>query len=818
MIRTIFRGLFLVLLFGGQGAFAQYHSGDLLNELHKLQNPVRVLYLAAHPDDENTGMIAWLANQYGAQTAYLSLTRGDGGQNLIGTELGAKLGLLRTQELLQARAIDGGSQYFTRAVDFGYSKTASETLSKWDKDEVLSDVVRVIRQFRPDLILTRFPPDARGGHGHHTASAMLAMEAFMLANDPSAFPEQLPQNLSLWQPTRLYWNSSVWWNKKLDSIARQDPSYVTMEVGQYNPYLGLSINKLAALSRTSHKSQGFGVSVREGAQREYFKYLAGDTAHEDLFEGITAHWARYAFPQGDRMLDSIITGFDPQNPQKSIAPLLLLRQKADAINDAQARQYLEERINDLVIRCLGLHTKLTTARPYYTPGDSLHAQLEILSQTTTVQVEQVQLETTVQQETTRLTPGLLHRRQIELVVPERLSQPYWLREPYQDLFSVSDPKQIGQPENEPSLQANVQLSYAGSRISVKVPLTYRFTDRVEGEITKPVFIVPALTANVPTGNLIFVTDSSQVLRIRFTNYGGGAHRVKVQAPGWQLEPKKVAIPAGAPGSRLEVQVKISPQKRSGTSKLSLSANGDALRQLVEIDYPHINRRMVLEPAAVTLQRPEVTIRGQKVAYLMGAGDEVPAAIRQMGYQVDVLDEAAFAKSDLSAYQAIVAGIRAYNTQKWLPGQHQRLMDYVAQGGNYLVQYNTRSRDLLTGEIGPYPFEISRKRVTEEDAAVEWLLPAHPVFHHPNALSPKDFEGWVQERGLYFADTWDTQYQAPIGWHDTGEETQAGGLLIAHHGKGSFMYTGISFFRQFPAAVPGAYRLLANLLSYQHDEG
>lgn len=816
-MKFYFRLPFYVLIIGAGMALGQASSGNILHHLHKMQNPTRVLYLAAHPDDENTRMIAWLVNDFGAHTAYLSLTRGDGGQNLIGTELGAKLGVLRTQELMQARAIDGGHQFFSRAVDFGYSKTATETLKKWDRDKILSDVVWVIRKFRPDVVLTRFPPDGRGGHGHHTASAMLALEAYEKAADPNAFTEQLDK-VSLWQPHRVYWNSSVWWNRKLDSVARNNPLYVTQQVGEYNPFLGASYNEIAAASRTSHKSQGFGVSVRRGKQTEYFKYLAGDTANTGLFEDIVSFWARYNFVEGDKILEEIIAGFNPERPFQAVPKLLLLREKSQKINDAQQRKHFQEQVDKAVEMCLGLHLEVNAQKSYFTPGDSVQLSMELIAYADNLQLDSFQLAHQNQSLSydVKVESGVLLNKKMETTAPAAVSQPYWLEQPYEAVFAVSEQSKIGRPENKPAMEAHVWLSYVGTKLQYTVPVRYKYSDRVDGEIYKPVFVVPDLVANLSLRNLIFIGEEAQEVQVEMKNYSGKAQQVKVEAPGWEVSPQNITVPAGKRGSEKKYTIEVSPKKKGNQGKLSLSANGKALRQMSIIDYPHIDRRLVFEPAAVKLVAVPLAKKGTKVAYIMGAGDDVPQAIRQMGYQVDMLSEATFAEADLNAYQAVVAGIRAYNTEKWLPGHKKKLMAYIAQGGNYIVQYNTRSSDLLSQDLGPYPFTLSRNRVTEEDAPAKRLMPEHAVFQEPNALTAADFKGWVQERGLYFAGEWDEQYQTPLAWRDTGEEEDlAGGLLIGNHGKGAFIYTGISFFRQFPAGVPGAYRLLANLISYQH---
>lgn len=805
------------LLLSAQADFSS-SSGALFHQLHKLQNTTRVLYLAAHPDDENTQVIAWLENKVGCRTAYLSLTRGDGGQNLIGSELGAKLGILRSQELLQARAIDGGEQFFTRAVDFGYSKTAKETLEFWDKDKILSDVVRVIRRFQPDLIITRFPPDDRAGHGHHTASAQLALEAFDLAANPEAYPEQL-QTLKPWQVKRLYWNHSSWWNANLDSIAKADPDYQTADVGRYVPVLGRSCNEIASKSRTQHKSQGFGVAVDRGTEKEYFKRLKGAPAQSSLFDDIPPGWARYDLPAADQMLANILAQFDLKDPAASVPALMALRSSLDELKDAGQQVFFRQQIDAVVAGALGLHTEITANKSLTFPGDTLALEWSGI-QRSDWPVELVDLSIDTQQYHPNLPLGnnLMVRTKYDLMVEASVSQPYWLEGPYQHVFTVEEPTLIGTPENAPALQAQARFKIADyGFIDCAVPVHLKKTDRVEGEIIEPLLVSPPITASFGDRNLIFVDEASQKTHLQVSAHQAGFYQLGLEAPGWTIEPRLIEINAEQAGSKFnyDISIKPSPTSANGTIEIRQEKGGETVRSLAIIDYPHIDKRMMLEPGSLRLTKLDLRKRGEKVGYIMGAGDEVPQALRQMGYKVDLLDAEGLVSNDLSQYQAIIAGIRAYNTQEWLYNHQETLLDYVEKGGNYIVQYNTSSR--WRGgprSFGPYPFDLSRERVTEEDALVQFLLPEHPLVTSPNALSEADFENWIQERGLYFAGSWDDRYETPLAWHDQGEPLRKGGLLFASYGEGAFIYTGISFFRELPAGVEGAFRLMANLISFE----
>jgi len=795
---------------------------NILHELNKLKNPTKVLYVAAHPDDENTRMISWLTNGKGCKTAYLSLTRGDGGQNLIGEELSAKLGVLRTQELMQARNIDGGTQFFSRAVDFGYSKNAEETFEKWGKEEVLHDVVWVIRKFKPDVIVTRFPTDSRGGHGHHTASAMLAVEAFEKAADETIFPEQL-QYVETWQPKRIYWNTSIWWGDPLDSLSKNDDKYIKVEVGEYNPVLGLSCNELASMSRTQHKSQGFGVSVDRGSVYEYLYYLGGEKATNSLFDGIEMSWKRYDFEKGDKMLKKIIANYNPAQPQNSIEAIFELREEATAINEKEQRDYFTKKLNQIILACLGWHAELLNKSGYVTNQSKASLDLEVLVRTPQqVVLRQIKLGNKVKEINDSLTTNQPYSTTLTYDLSQlnkSFSQPYWLKNPYENLFAVDDTSLIGKPENDAEIKAILTLNVNGYEIDTEVAANHKYSDRVKGEIIDPVYITPDVAVKPEVDNMVFVKNKAQKLNLQIRFLDDKPVKLLFQSENgdWKIQPEEMEIdPAKGMVNNLEISITPLTDKNSlGELRVLVEKANNMAYNLTEIDYDHIDKRVVFEPAVIKLIKLDLQKNGIAIGYIPGAGDEVAKAIQQMGYQVEILSEDIIRNTDLSQYKSIVAGIRAYNTQDWLPGVKDILMEYVKNGGNYIVQYNTMSRDLLSLDIGPYPFQISRERVTEEDSDVDFLEADHALLNKPNKISEQDFENWVQERGLYFAGRWDEAYQAPLGWHDKDEPSRNGGLIIADYGKGAFVYTGISFFRELPAGVPGAFRLLANILSYKN---
>ncbi len=821
----------LVLAFCGSSFAQGSSSSELLHRIHQLQNPTRVLYLAAHPDDENTRMISWLSNDIGAQTAYLSLTRGDGGQNLIGMELGAQLGVLRTQELMQARNIDGGQQFFTRAVDFGYSKNPDETFEQWDRDQVLSDVVRVIRQYQPHIIITRFPPDARAGHGHHTASAVLALEAFKKAADGNAYPEQ---NLKPWRVKRIFWNHSSWWQRNIDSLAAADPSYFVVDVGTYIPELGLSCNELASYSRSQHKSQGFGVAVARGSSKEYLKLMDGDMPEEGIFDGIPQNWEEAGQPWAEAF-NKIKAAFDPQAPHKMVPAIMDALQKIrpPAGGAYFPYSYLYDDLKELAANALGLKLELLAESEYAVAGERMKFTARAI-QRSPFEVEVTSLDHNWGKpgihsyQKTKLPSNELVQAEIELEVPSKsMSQPYWLQEPYGTMFKVHRSDLIGDPENEAAFKIPVDVYLEGREMSLEVPARFKFSDRVEGEIERPMMVVPKITVQSTVSKIFFLDEQSKSLNLDFRSYKAGTYTVLLSADNWKLNPQELTLNFEEGNSLQSVAIEVKPLTGAssndleiGLKTISKGVSGESYRvqpiqKLVEIDYSHIDKRMILEEPGISFISLPLKRKGEKVAYVMGAGDKVAEGIAQMGYQVDILDEQALRESELIQYQAVIIGIRAYNTQEWLFKRKDQLEVYMRAGGNVIVQYNTRSRTFQGSDFAPYPFTISRLRVTEEDAAVDFSLPDHAVLNKPNKITQEDFDNWVQERGLYFADSWDESYETPLSWHDKGEPNRDGALLITKVGKGSFMYTGISFFRELPAGVPGAYRLLANLISYEH---
>lgn len=805
MIRTF---LFLLLLGLSQAVLSQPIAtglSDLLQEIRGLEKETRVLYLAAHPDDENTRLISWLTHGAGTKTAYLSLTRGDGGQNLVGPELGAPLGFIRTQELLEARKIDGGYQFFSRAVDFGYSKNPEETFKFWGKNEVLSDVVYVIRKFQPHIIITRFPPDGRGGHGHHTASAILAEEAFDLSNDPNAFPEQL-NSVELWQPEMLYWNASSWWDRELPNKAKTDPTIVEIEVGGYDPILGMSCNELASMSRSMHKSQGFGMATMRGEMQEYLEFRKGNNNFYNRL---------FPEPVNDDQLAS----------HAQMASYFLINGRRDeAINqlfqlrDQSGNAERTEKIDRIIVGILGIYAEANTPNWFITKGETAEIDLNCLLRLDyPVSLSSVNWNGEIEV----LNQEMVRDQSIELkhsLLCDESTNPYWLNEPFDALFNVPD-SLIGFAQNPIMPFVELKFQYESKSFSLKVPLQYKWTDRVAGEQKRPFIVSPVATVKFEDASLV-TTGKPVNVALEVKGWKDGvSDNLRFDLPdGWRVKPSFIPIDLPKAGDVQRVEVTLYPPSgtQTGVLRPKLDLMDEDIKDALEINYDHIIQEVLFLPSELKLANAQIVIDAGTVGYIEGAGDAVPQALERMGFQVEMITEEQIRSQSLDKYMAIVAGIRAYNVNEWLPDVQDKLMKYVEDGGNFIVQYNTRSRDLKLQSFGPYPMKLSRERVSEEKAKANIVDPTHGIFNYPNRISEKDFDNWVQERGLYFADvgSLDQKYETLISWHDKDEPPRLGGLIVANHGDGSFIYTGISFFRQLPAAVPGAYRLMANMICYE----
>ena len=812
---------FLLMISVCQNAYAQsplnWTSADIHLALRKLNVLGSVLYLAAHPDDENTRLIAYFSKDKLYRTGYLSITRGDGGQNLIGDEQGIELGLIRTQELLSARRIDGGEQFFTRAFDFGYSKSPEETFSKWDKEKILGDVVWVIRKFQPDVIITRFPTTGEGGHGQHTASAILANEAFNAAADPNRFPEQL-KYVQPWQPKRILWNTF-----NFGGTNTVTPDQFRVDVGGYNPLLGKSYGEIAAESRSQHKSQGFGVPSSRGESFESFKTMAGLAPVNDLMDDVNLGWKRV--PGGEsieKLVDGIVASYDLLHPEKSVEPLISLYKAIGNLPDGYWKAQKLNEVKTLIEQCSGLFIDATSPEQFAVQTDSIRVNLAINNR---LGANAVLQRITVDNFDTTLSKPLDRNKNVTLSKvfyvnsSKPVTQPYWLKEKMEEgYYHVADLKKIGQPDADPAYQVQIDIKIYGELFTFSRPVKYKFTDPVKGELYNPVVVIPVVTFN-DFDKVYIKGDKSKSLDISFVANSG----VSIPSPavvsqtfsstldtlprligGFSLQKKQMHTEtwSDAELNSKNYRINVAPDYRNA---------GFILKT---IRYDHIPAISYFKEAFLKVEEVDTRIYNKNIGYIIGADDKVPEALEQMGYNVTLLTEKELSRNNLKQFDAIISGVRAYNTNEWLNKYYDRLMKYVYDGGNYIVQYNTVNFvSNLKSKIGPYNFEISRTRITDENAPVQFLKPNHPALNFPNKISQDDFKGWVQERSIYHAGVRDSvNFETVISLTDPGEKAEDGSLIIAKYGKGYFTYTGLVFFRQLPAGVPGAYRLIANLIA------
>jgi LmbE family N-acetylglucosaminyl deacetylase len=809
-----------------------YNAGEMLVLLQKAQVVGSVLYVAAHPDDENTALLAYMARERKVRAGYLSMTRGDGGQNLIGAEQSELLGIIRTQELLAARRIDGAEQFFTRANDFGFSKNPDETFRIWNKDSILKDVVWVIRNFRPDVIITRFPTTGEGGHGHHTASAILAVEAFKLAGDATAYPEQL-QYVQPWQPKRLFWNSFNFTGNN----ATPEPGALQIDLGTYNPLLGRAYTEIAGLSRSQHKSQGFGAPQRRGERKDNFKLLAGDAATADVLEGVDLSWKR--LPGGEvvgKLLADAEAAFNPQKPEAVLPQLLAAYQAAQKLPAHPLLAYKLTQLQELILAAATVFAEATADAYSYTPGDSIKVATTLIKRSAAA-VAPAQLtigfagvNEALTQQLNNNIPLVLDRK-VKLPTTIAYTTPYWLAQQHdQGLFVVNDRRLVGTPENQPALLVSLQVTVgeagtgtngnaqAPAAFTLNLPVRYKWTDAVAGEQYRPIEVLPPVTLGLSEKSLILNGTNARTIQVKLhSNAGkGAAGTVQLSVPqGFKVSPAQAPFVFGKKDQEQSVSFTVSGNGVPGVIKAIAASNGNTFTQdRVRIHYDHIPPQVYLPPAEIRLNKIDAKVAAKRVGYVPGAGDDIPASLRQLGLEVTLLTDAELSTGNLTKYDAIVAGVRAYNTQERLKAWQPRLMEYVKNGGTYIVQYVTERTNLVipTDSIGPYPFKVVRDRVTDENAPVTFQLKDHSALNTPNKITSADFDGWVQERGIYFAGSPDKAYEAPLLMNDPGEKPNSGSLIVAKYGKGHFVYTGLVFFRQLPAGVPGAYRLFANLLS------
>jgi LmbE family N-acetylglucosaminyl deacetylase len=793
-------------------------SSEIKLALKKLNVLGSVLYVAAHPDDENTAVLSYFASGKLTRTGYLSLTRGDGGQNLIGSEQSDELGVIRTQELLEARKRDGAEQFFTRAIDFGYSKTPDETFKIWGRNEILSDVVYVIRKFKPDIIITRFPTDGNGGHGHHTASAILSVDAIKMANDKNAFPDQL-EFVDTWQPKRIFWNA---WLPLLEQRGDDLTKLKSINLGEYNSLLGMSYTEISAISRTMHKSQGFGSGGRRDEVLNYFQIMDGDDANDDLFEGIDITWNR--IPNGNKisaLIDEAINKFDHENPSGIVPDLINIYKNISAINDDYWRKVKLDEVKEIIRSCLGMWIEAVSDDYFVSPGEQIKITTGIVNRTD-VEVSLEKIKMTFADELkidSVLQRGKMNNSDFEILIPQdaEISQPFWLKSDHRvGIYDVDDKQLIGKAENDPALSAAFTVKIYGQEIEFISPVYHRWVDPVDGEIYRPLLITPPVTINFDKDVYLFPDNNEREIRLNVNSFKESINsRINLSVNNsWKIEPQSIDLTFDYKYQSKQVLVKVIPPNDLKESELKAEVVVDGKtysNSLIDINYPHIMQQTLFPVSKSKLIRLDIGSRVvNKIGYINGSGDKIPEYLSELGFTVDILSDEDLLTKDLNDYQTIVAGIRAYNTRDVLSSAQNRILKFIENGGNYMVQYQI-GRGIITSP-SPYDFEISRNRVTDENAIITMINSDDILLKYPNKITSEDFDGWIQERGLYFASDFNEKYKSFLLMNDAGETRNDGSLIKTNYGKGTFIYTGLSFFRQIPAGVPGAIRLFVNLIS------
>lgn len=821
-----------LLLFLGITLVAQQpqkpNSVEIYHQIEKLNFLGSVLYIAAHPDDENTRLISYLSNEKNARTGYLSLTRGDGGQNLIGPELRELLGVIRTQELIEARKIDGGEQFFSRANDFGFSKNPDETLQIWDKDQVLSDVIWAIRKFQPDVIINRFDHRSPGTtHGHHTASAMLSVEAFDKTNDKSIYPNQL-EFVSTWQPKRLFFNTSWWFYGSKDKFEKADKSNLSkLQTGVYYEQFGKSNQEIAALSRSRHQSQGFGTSGARGEDEEYLEFLKGEKLNDksNLFEGIDTSWNRVKGGNAiGLILEKVQKNFDFKNPSASISDLVKAYDLIQKLDDKHWKTIKSEEIKKIIAACAGLYLEAVADVQETTQDNSLAVKIEVVNRSDVkmqlhgigafpVNVTKSEFITKELKNNIPFTDNL----SLKITKDIDYSNAYWLNERASiGMYTVSNQENIGLPDVIRNVKVGFWIVIDGVEIPFERNIIYKYNDDVKGEVYQPLDIVPIATSSIQEKVTIFPNNKEKQIAVKIKsgkdNLSGAIHLDVPQ--NWMVSPASIPFSLGKKGEEKLVVFTVTPSKEASdvTLKSIIIIDGQTFdKEKIDINYPHIYKQMVLKSAEAKAIKLNIKIKSEKIAYIMGAGDEVPKSLMQMGYEVSILKPEEISMEKLQNFDVVMTGIRAYNVVNALGFKQQILFDFVKNGKTMIVQYNTLD-DLVTKDIAPFPLKISRDRVTEENAEVRFLAPNHPLLNSPNKITSDDFKGWKQEQGLYYPNEFDPNFTPIISANDKGEKPKDGAILVAKYGKGNYIYTGISFFRELPEGVPGAFRLLANMIA------
>ncbi len=751
----------------------------------------RVLMIAAHPDDEDTELLTYLVRREGAVAAYLSLTRGEGGQNLIGPELGEALGLIRSEELLAARGLDGARQFFTRAFDFGYSKTQAEAFTFWPRDSVLKDVVRVVRRFRPQILVAIFSGTPRDGHGQHQVAGWAAQEAFQAAGDPGRFPELArDEGLAPWQPLKLYRST------RFDTTG----TAVVLEGGSLDPEIGQSYRQIAMRGRSLHRSQDMGMLQDIGPSQIRMALQADRTgAGPGIFAGIDTTAPRAGTPEAAELA-------------RYAAMATAIR--AGVVVDAFADESRLVPAGTVRLRLSTWNSGIrpVTVRPQLDDPPRWSHQSDCLDRPAAV------------------APGAVVHCTVTmtLAADAEPTAPYFLRRSRTGAWYqwTGDSRFWGDPFEPPVLSARFDLAVdGGAPVTLEREVFQRLRDQALGEVRRALAVVPRVDVQIaPTAKVWPLGDRRpQIVTVALRHAGADSTSGTVSLdlpPGWPAVPPQPFRLTRADEHRSFFFAVTAPAGlTAGDFVIRANARDQAGRRyeagVVVVSYPHIRERTFGVPATMSVRAAPVAFpKARKIGYVRGAADKVPEALAGVGLAVELLDQAALERGDLARFDVIVIGSRAYETDPALIENNGRLLDYVRQGGHVLVQY--QQHGYFNGNYAPYPMSVAplHDRVTDEGAAVRLLRPDDPMLRGPNRIGAEDWSGWVQERGLYFAHDWDKRYSPLLEMHDQGGPPLEGGLLVAGYGKGTYVYTGIAFFRQLTAGVPGAFRLFMNLLAVE----
>ena len=805
-------------------------SDEIYKSIEKLNFLGSVLYVAAHPDDENTRMISYFSNELNARSAYLSLTRGDGGQNLIGPEIREQLGLIRTNELLKARSVDGGEQFFTRANDFGYSKNPDETQRIWNREEVLNDVVRIMRTYQPDIVINRFDTGSAGRtHGHHTTSAILSSEAFDLVGDKN----YTVGNSQPWQIKRMFFNTSWWFYGSREKFDEADKStMMEVNIGTFYPELGLSNNEIAATSRSMHKSQGFGSTGSRGDESEYLQLINGEMPKDptNIFEGIDTSWNRVA---GGKEIGEILSrvqrNYDFKNRSASVPELLKARKLILKLNNDHWKEIKKREIEEIIYACLGLYLEAASETAETTPGEIIKLNLEAINRSSIpVQMENYKVSIEGFQQTHSVNRSLDYNvannftAELKIPINASYSTPYWLNEKSSlGMYFVEDTKNIGKPMGDQLAKVDFLLSVDGNPIHFEKDVIFKFNDPVKGEVYEPFAVLPDFTSTIESSVVLFNDVSPKEIPVSVKAHKAAIRgEISLQVPDqWKVEPASIPLQLNEKGEVKKVNFLVTPPagQSEGILQSVIKSEGREFKQsLTEINYDHIPKQRILFPSSAKVVRLNLAMSPKHIAYIKGAGDDVPESLRQIGYKVTELNPEEIG-NDLDRFDVVIMGIRAYNIHDELINKQKTLLKFVENGGNLIVQYNTSRGLKINGSLAPFDLQLSNDRVTDETSAVQFINPKQTVLNYPNKITQNDFEGWVQERGLYFPDKWAKEFTPVFSMNDPGEQAKEGSLLIAKYGKGNYIYTGLSFFRELPAGVPGAYKLFVNMISVGEEQ-